>query len=203
VLFARAGYRSVAFDHRGHGESEGGFTSFGYHEARDVAAVQELVCRRWPGQPRAVLGLSMGAAAICFAAEQARGYHAIILESLYHDIASAFASRLRTMYPVWFRPLVPGIICITERRMGVRLEEVVPAALIGKLAPAPVLLVTGTNDDHAGTEVAERLLACCGKPRDLWLVPGAAHCDVFEVGGQRYEERILAFLEHSLGFQGV
>ena len=38
-FLAGAGYRCVAFDHRGHGESAGKRTSFGYYEGRDVAAV--------------------------------------------------------------------------------------------------------------------------------------------------------------------
>src|SRR5262249_43936379 len=96
VLLARAGYCSVAFDHRGHGESEGGYTSFGFYEALDAAAALEFVCQRWPDLPRAVIGLSMGAAAICFAVERTRGYDAVILESLYHDISSAFTARLKT-----------------------------------------------------------------------------------------------------------
>src|SRR5438132_942574 len=46
AIFARAGYRCVAFDHRAHGESQGRITSFGYHEARDVAAVLDFVEQR-------------------------------------------------------------------------------------------------------------------------------------------------------------
>jgi alpha-beta hydrolase superfamily lysophospholipase len=198
VLLARAGYRCVAFDHRGHGESEGGYTSFGYYEGRDAAAVLDFVRQRWPTEPRAVLGMSMGAAAICFAAEQTRGYHAIILESLYHDISSAFTARLKTIYPAWFRPLVPGIIWVTEQRLGVRLNEVVPAAYIGRFAPAPVLLLTGSEDDHANSEMAQRLFDCCKGPRELWIVPSAHHADVLEVAGAEYERRIVDFLERRL-----
>jgi pimeloyl-ACP methyl ester carboxylesterase len=188
----------VAFDHRAHGESKGGKTSFGYHEARDVAAILELVRQRWPEQPRAVLGMSMGAAAVCFAAEQARDYHAVILESLYHDIASAFTSRLATMYPFWCRPLVRGIIWVTERRLGVPLADAVPADHIGKLAPAPILLLTGSADHHAPPEDLQRLHARCQGPSDVWLASGAQHCDVLEVAGKAYEERVLEFLNRSL-----
>ena len=198
VLLARAGYRCVAFDHRGHGESDGGYTSFGYHEARDAAAVCDFVRQRWPTEPRAVLGMSMGAAAICFAAEKTRQYNAIILESLYHDIASAFTARLKTMYPLWFRPLVRGIIWATEWRLGVRLGQVLPSAFIGQLAPAPVLLLTGSEDDHADGITAQRLFDRCKEPRELWIVPGAHHTDVLEVAGTVYEERILDFLERRL-----
>jgi alpha-beta hydrolase superfamily lysophospholipase len=198
AILVRAGYRCVAFDHRGHGESTGSYTSFGYYEALDAAAVLAFVREHWPEEPRAVVGLSMGAAAICFAAHETCSYDAVILESLYHDIASAFTARLATMYPFWFRPLVRGIIWITERRLGVRLKCVVPAEHVGKLAPAPVLLLTGTDDNHANPASVQRLFERCGEPRELWLVPGAHHADVLEVAGKAYEERVLSFLERWL-----
>jgi alpha-beta hydrolase superfamily lysophospholipase len=198
AFLTRAGYRCVAFDHRAHGESDGKRTSFGYHEARDVAAVSALVEARWPREPRAVLGISMGAAAICFAAEQASAYHAVILESLYHDLATAFASRLTHGYPPWFRRLSHGIVWVTERRLGVRMAQVAPAERIARLAPEPVLVLTGTDDLHATPDEAERLHDCCRGPRELWLVPNANHDDVFETGGKAYQSRILDFLRRTL-----
>jgi alpha-beta hydrolase superfamily lysophospholipase len=194
VLLTRAGYQCFAFDHRGHGESDGNYTSFGLHEALDAAAVLEFVCLRSPDLPRAAIGLSMGAAAICFAVDQTREYDAVILESLYHDISSAFTARLKSMYPFWFRPLVPAIIAITEWRLGVKLETVVPAEYIGKFAPTPVLLLTGTEDDHADPASVQRLYGRCGEPRELWLVEGAHHADVLEVAGQEYGKRVFDFL---------
>jgi alpha-beta hydrolase superfamily lysophospholipase len=198
VLLARAGYQCVAFDHRGHGESEGCYTSFGRHEALDAAAVLEFVCLSRPDLPRAAIGLSMGAAALCFAADQARAYDAVILESLYHDISTAFTARLKTMYPIWFRPLVPAIIAITEWRLGVKLESVIPAEYIGKIGPTPVLLLTGTQDEHADPESAQRLYDRCGEPKELWLVEGAHHADVLEIAGREYEEHVLDFLRRRL-----
>ena len=61
---APAGYRCVAFDHRAHGASTGRCSSFGFHERQDVAAVVDYVEQRWPEEPRAALGNSMGAAAL-------------------------------------------------------------------------------------------------------------------------------------------
>src|SRR5262249_35511969 len=73
AFLAAAGYQCVAFDHRAHGESGGRRTSFGYHESRDVVAVLDLVRQTWPRQRCAVLGISMGAAALCYAADAVRG----------------------------------------------------------------------------------------------------------------------------------
>jgi alpha-beta hydrolase superfamily lysophospholipase len=195
AIFARAGYRCVAFDHRAHGESQGRLTSFGYHEGRDVAAVLDLVKRHWPEQPRVVVGISMGAAAICFAAEWARGADAVILESMYHDILSAFTTRISAGFPRWFGWLLTSIIRVTEWRLGVRLADLTPADHIGRLAPAPVLLVTGTEDSHATPDDARRLYERCRGPRELMLVSGAGHIDLLEVAGPTYAERVLGFLE--------
>ena len=72
------------------------------------------------------------------------------------------------MYPFWFRPLVPAIIAITELRLGVKLETVIPAEFIGKFSPTPVLLLTGTLDDHA-EQGEERFLVELDSAGRVWF----------------------------------
>jgi alpha-beta hydrolase superfamily lysophospholipase len=199
ALLAEAGYRCVAFDHRAHGESAGRRTTFGFREARDVTAVLDLVRRRWPGQRRAALGISMGAAALCFAAPQVRELDAVILESLYHDLGTTFTNRIGSRFPAWFRRFRRGVIWVTERRLGLRLRQVAPVEYIGQLAPAPVLLVTGADDSHAPPHDAERLYECCRGPRELALVPQADHLNLAQAGGSLYRDLILSFLDRRLG----
>jgi alpha-beta hydrolase superfamily lysophospholipase len=198
AFLTSAGYRCVAFDHRAHGQSDGRRTSFGYYESRDVAAILTLVRRRWPQQPLAALGISMGAAALCYAAPQVAQCDAVILESLYHDIRSAFSNRVGGSYPAWFSRLSRGVVWMTERRLRLRLSHLAPVEHIGGLAPAPVLLLTGAEDGHAPPEDARRLYDCCRGPRELWFVPRAAHTDVCQTGGMPYRERILSFLDRWL-----
>jgi alpha-beta hydrolase superfamily lysophospholipase len=198
ALLAAAGYRCVAFDHRAHGQSGGRRSSFGYHESRDVAAVLALMRQRWPFQPQAALGISMGAAALCYGADQARGLNAIILEGMYHDLLSAFTSRIGSHFPAWIRRMSRGIIWVTEKRLGVRLRQLSPAEHIGDLAPAPVLLLTGTEDPHAPPEDVRRLYERCRGPRELCLVSGAGHEDVHQRGGRYYEDCVLTFLDRWL-----
>ena len=195
ALLVGAGYRCVAFDHRAHGESSGRYTSFGYREARDVTAVLDLVRRRWPHEGRAALGISMGAAALCFAAPQARELHAVILESLYHDLGSTFKNRIGSRFPAWFGRFRRGVIWVTERRLGLRLRQIAPVEHIAGLAPAPVLLLTGAEDAHAPPHDAERLFERCRGPRELALIPGAEHNNLVEAGGLLYRELVLGFLD--------
>jgi alpha-beta hydrolase superfamily lysophospholipase len=191
----RAGYRCVAFDHRAHGQSGGRRTSFGWHEAHDVAAVARFVAERWPDQPRAALGVSMGAAALCFAAGRA-AFDVYVLESLYHDLAAAFRDRVGAGYPSWFGPFVRGVVWLTERRLGVLIDHITPADYIARLGPA--LLVTGSDDPHASPGAVARLFERCADPREFHLIAGAEHSDVADAGGERYRELVLGFLARHL-----
>ena len=65
---------------------------------------------------------------------------------------------------------------------------------VGRLAPVPVLLLTGSEDAAAPPEDAERLFARCKEPRRLVLVPGADHYTMVATGGQFYRDTILDFL---------
>ena len=198
ALLVRAGYRCVAFDHRAHGESGGRRTSFGFREARDVAAVLDLVADRWPHQGRVALGISMGAAALCFAASRARELDAVILESLYHDLGSTFQNRIGSKFPAWFGRFRRGVIWVTERRLGLRLRQIAPVDHISELAPAPVLLLTGAEDPHAPPHDAARLFARCCGPREIALIPGADHANLVQAGGRLYRNLLLGFLDRRL-----
>jgi alpha-beta hydrolase superfamily lysophospholipase len=193
AFLTAAGFRCVAFDHRAHGESSGNCTSFGYHESRDVVAILDLIRDRWPGQPCAALGVSTGGAALCFAASVARRLDAVILESVYHDLAGVLQRRLGSRSSVWFEQVRRGVTWVTERRLGVRWQDVAPVQHIAGLEPCPVLVVAGTADRYASPIDAERLVERCGGEK--WLVPGARHGDAFEVGDERYRLRVLDFLD--------
>jgi uncharacterized protein len=198
VFLAEAGYRCVAFDHRGHGQSEGRLTSFGFCESRDVEAIVDFIERRWPGQPRAALGVSMGAAALCYSFSRTRDWNALILESMYHDLGQAFRTRVGANYPAWFKRFHRGVIWITERRLGLRLSDLAPIQHMSKLAPTPVMLLTGSDDPHAPPGDLQELFDRCQEPREISLVIGAGHEDVCEQGGAEYQRLILDFLHRRL-----
>jgi uncharacterized protein len=193
-----AGYRCIAFDHRAHGESGGRLISFGYHERHDVAAVAALIRVRWPNEPCGALGISMGGAAICFAGEASRAFDAIILESVYHDLDGAFSHRIGSAYPAWFRHFRPGVVWLTERRLGTRIQQVAPIAHVARLAPRPVLLLTGSKDMLAPPDEVQAFVAQIPETGQFHLIPNADHGEIYEVAGPAYRDLLLAFLERHL-----
>ncbi len=58
------GYNVVAFDLRGHGQSQGHTLGFGSREAGDLQAICRLARRRFPHKPLLLVGVSYGAALV-------------------------------------------------------------------------------------------------------------------------------------------
>ena len=137
----------------------------------------------------------MGAAALCFAGARADCFDAFILESMYHDLASAFRQRVGGAYPSWFARFSRGVVWVTERRLRINIATVTPADHIHQLAPRPVLLMTGSDDPYATPEDAARLFDRCSDPRELQLIAGASHNDLDLAGGRHYEDLVLGFLD--------
>jgi fermentation-respiration switch protein FrsA (DUF1100 family) len=50
-------------------------------------------------------------------------------------------------------------------------------------------------DEHTTPAETWALFAKAPEPRQLWMVPGAAHVDLYRVAPEEYRRRVLAFLE--------
>ena len=133
--------------------------------------------------------------AICFAGHDARAFDAIILESVYHDLDRAFSHRIGNAYPAWFRHFRPGVIWLTERRLKTRLYEVSPIAHVARLAPRPVLLLTGSEDELAPPNEVEEFIAQMPGTSQFHCIPGAGHGKVYQVAGAAYRDLLLTFFD--------
>jgi pimeloyl-ACP methyl ester carboxylesterase len=192
-VLASWGLIGVSFDFRGHGESDGDVTTFGWEERRDVAAALAAVRERWPGRKVAAWGISLGGAALCYAAEEVRDLDAVVLESVYRDIDSAFERRVTTTTTAWLVPLALPAKWLVSARLGIEPERLRPCELTCRLRPERTLIVTGDKDVWAGPgdldALAAPLQGCA-----THLVAGAGHSDVWQVGGAAYLDRIRAFV---------
>jgi pimeloyl-ACP methyl ester carboxylesterase len=185
----------VAIDHRGHGDSGGRDSSFGWHERHDVTAVSDHIRDTWPGEFRAAVGVSMGAAAVCFAAADGTNWHAVVLESVYDEVLATFRRRVTVGYhPAWFGGLIERAGWVTEWRLGVKFARMRPAEYVRELDGTPVLFVSGEDDPTVPPDRAREIARQHAGPGSLWLVPGAGHRDVFEKAGADYGRRVVDFL---------
>ena len=168
-----------AFDHRGHGASEG-VSDFGGGEIADVEAVVGLA--REHGHRQVVTtGMSMGGIAVIRHAGIIGGVDGVAaISSLAHwDWHGSAHPRIRRSFHQ--RVGTPAGRAAL-RAWGVRLPEEwdepeAPEDVVGKIAPVPIVIVHGRNDHLFSEDHAHRLFDAAGDPKRLLLGDRFGHAE--------------------------
>jgi uncharacterized protein len=194
-MLREAGYSTLAIDFQAHGESTGDRITVGDRESLDARSALAWLRERLPGEPVAVLGISMGGAAILIGEPIAAD--AVIIESAFPDLASAARNRLVEVLGPVGRLLTPIFLATPYWGAGVAASRLRPIDGIGRLH-VPIFVITGADDRRTTPEESRALFDRANPPKSYWEVPGAWHVDLAAVGGQAYRDRLLAFLDSTL-----
>jgi len=175
-LLHRLGLNVFIFDYRGYGHSEGQASEAGtYDDAR--GALGWLQQRRQPGQPIVYFGRSLGAAvALQLAVETPPA--GLILETPFTSIAAMGRHHSPLLY------LTLGWL------LNVRYDNL---AKIGQIH-VPLLIFQGDRDSIVPMAMARRLFDAANEPKTWHLIPGAAHNDTYDAGGEAYWQSWREFL---------
>lgn len=197
-MFGEAGYSVVMIDLQAHGESPGEVTTLGHLERHDVRAAVAYAKRLHPREPVAVIGASLGGAAALLASPLE--IEALILESVYPTIDSAVHNRVANQLGPHLGWLPAELLLVQlEPRLGVAPEELRPVDRIAGVG-CPVLVLSGNDDAHTTAEDTDRLFSRAREPKELWIIPGVAHEDLFAKRKADYRVRVMGFLsEHMPG----
>jgi pimeloyl-ACP methyl ester carboxylesterase len=187
------GYGVLLIDLRAHGETPGDRITFGLGEAEDVEASIAYLRNAFPGERIAAIGVSLGAAAIVLSKHAPR-LDAVVLESLHPSIEEAVENRLRLHLGEFGPVFSPLLLWQLSFRFDTSPDELSPIKRIGDLN-APLLLISGTDDQHTKVAETERLFAAAREPKEIWIVPGGGHFNMHSYAGMEYEKRISGFLE--------
>lgn len=190
------GYGVLLIDLRAHGETPGDRITFGLGEAEDVEASIAYLRNAFPGERIAAIGVSLGAAAIVLSKHAPR-LDAVVLESLHPTIEEAVENRLRLHLGEFGPVFSPLLLWQLSFRFGASPDELSPINRIGDLN-APLLLISGTDDQHTKVAETERLFEAARQPKEIWIVPGGGHFNMHAYAGKEYENRISGFLERYL-----
>jgi uncharacterized protein len=202
---AFAGHLYPAFtlllpDLRGHGDSAGRHTSAGYLERLDVAGAADYL--RGLGYERVgVLGISMGAATAILAAAASKSIDAVIADSSFARLRHAVreGARIRGYPGPITRPLAYLCCQTAALRLRYPMRAGDPLVAIGAIAPRPLLLIHGEEDDLIRVDNARALYSAAGEPKELWVLPGVGHGQAIEAEPEGYRKRTLEFFRRSLG----
>lgn len=196
LFLHRQGRGALLIDLPGHGESGGEAITFGLRESEAVTAALAFLAREAACEPRAVIGVSLGAASTVLARERPP-IDAVVLESMYPTIEEAVADRLKLHLGDWAGGLSPLLLSQLPMRLGIATRQLRPIDHIAELH-APLLLISGAADRHTTAAETQRLFEAAAEPKSLWLVPGAAHVDLLHYAPEDYELRLSAFLANPL-----
>lgn len=187
------GYSVLLVDLPAHGESNGARITFGTHEGQGVrAALHFLRAQLGPKAKIAAIGVSLGAASLVLSKTE-QPLSAVVLESMYSTITEAVANRLELAAGQAARYFTPLLTWQLPLRLGIWPDELEPIAALASLH-APVLIAAGDRDRHTKLAETQRLFEAAGDPKELWIVEGAAHVDLYAFSPKDYEAKITGFL---------
>jgi len=203
-FFQAADYNIFLFDFRGHGKSEGSYSSFGYYERLDLLGAIDLLQSK--GIFRfGVLGFSLGGAVGVATAAQSEPIVAVISDGGFTELRKVVeVGSKKKGFPAPLAALVvPLILWIAGRRLGCDLSEADPLRWVDKITPRALLLIHGAQDPYISLQDIYRLYEAAGEPKELWIVAEAGHRQVDEVRPAEYRRRVLGFFDRYLASEGA
>jgi fermentation-respiration switch protein FrsA (DUF1100 family) len=195
-FLSQAGYSVLLFDFQAHGESIGKHITFGYLEALDAEAAYSWLNNKLTNKTIGVIGVSLGGAATLLG-EVSKQAKALILESVYPTIEEAIANRLRLRLGSLGKSVMPLLTWQIEPRLGFKTEQLRPIEHIAKTSAA-ILIITGDKDQHTPLAESKRLYKAANKPKQLWIIEGAAHINFDRYRPDLYKTKVLNFFNDHL-----
>jgi fermentation-respiration switch protein FrsA (DUF1100 family) len=196
-------YNVLLLDHRGHGDSDGRRTTIGYEERLDVHAAVDLLLDQGLG-PVGIFGMSMGGATAILATAEDQRIKAVVADSPYARLRWAVGqSAVLRGYPGFIAPAIAYLGCLTTSlHLRHRMQAFDPVEVIERIAPRPILLLHGVEDDLIPVASAHALYRRAGEPKELWLIEGLKHCQAFEAMTEAFAARVVGFFDRWLAPSG-
>ncbi len=196
------GYSVLLFDLRGHGSSEGGRSSGGYYERRDVWGAYDHLLERQAAEAGGVglVGFSMGAATALLSAAEEPGVGAVVADSPYAVASELLAQETArsTPFPAWLTPVfIPAVALLADWRYGIDIDALTPERAVDRLG-YPALVIHGDADTRIPVGHGARVAEAGPAGTELWRVPGAEHVEAFEGSPYEYVERVAEYLDARL-----
>ncbi|MGB4657879.1 MAG: alpha/beta hydrolase [Mobilitalea sp.] len=192
----KLGYNVLMPDARGHGDSEGNYVGFGWHERKDYQRwIHEVIERTGEDAQIVLFGTSMGGATVMMTSgEELPPQVKVIIEDCgYSSVEEQLAYQLKTMYRLPGFPIVNATSLLTKIKAGYDFSEASALEQVKK-DKLPMLFIHGGEDKFVPTEMVYKLYEACPAEKDLLVVEGADHVMSIIVDPESYESKVGGFL---------
>jgi uncharacterized protein len=195
-----AGYNLLLFDLRGHGTSDGSYTTMGASEPDDVQQAVAFAQRRDPVAPVALIGYSMGASLAIETGAHDGAVVAVVEDSGYDSLVNVVNDHFSkvTRLPGF---LAAGMLALEAVDLHVNPSAVRPIDDVAHL-DRPLLVIIGSNDTMVPPAQGYRIFAAAPGPKQLLVFPGAGHVGGYYQDPATYAKNVLGFLDRAFGRAG-
>lgn len=196
MYHADLGYNILLPDLRNAGLSEGDYFQMGWLDRWDALRWMGVANEVFGGSTQMVVhGISMGASTtMMLSGERQADYVRCFVEDCgYTSVWEEFAYQLGLMYGLPSFPLMDVANLICRWRYGWALDE---ASALEQLRRArlPMLFIHGDQDHFVPTSMVYSLFEAKAEPKELWIVPEAAHAMSYRDHPDEYTARVGAFV---------
>lgn len=191
------GYNVFTPDARGHGQSEGDYVGFGWHDRLDyVDWINLLVDRLGPDTEIVLHGLSMGAATVLMTSgeELPDNVKAVVADSPYTNVHDLFSYQLKRMFKLPSFPILNSTSVVTKMKAGYGLKEASALEQVKKTT-IPILYMHGDADTFVPTKLAHELYENTNSHAELVTFEGAGHGEAFVIAREKYIKSLNRFLD--------
>ena len=194
AAYLERGFEVLTPDMRGAGKSGGKYLTMGVKESEDVRAWARQVAARDGGARIALHGVSMGAATVMLAAEDAPPQVAAVVEDCgYTSAYEMFSVQLQKLFGLPEFPVMPCVDAVSRIETGAWLSDAAP---IRRLPKIPTLFIHGDADKLAPVGMADALYkASEATAKEILVVPGVGHADAKTDAQELYYSAVFTFLE--------
>ncbi|WP_404451595.1 alpha/beta hydrolase [Virgibacillus necropolis] len=195
--YEKLGYNILMPDARGHGQSEGDYIGFGWHDRLDYVKWVNLVMEKLGEDSKVVLhGVSMGAATVLMSSGEdlPDNVEAIIADSAYTSVEDLFAYQMNRMYHLPKFPFLTSTSVVTEMKAGYSFEEASALKQVQK-TDIPILYYHGSADTFVPTEMVHELYENTASPAEIMTIENAGHGEGFVVEKEAYVKKLNDFLD--------
>ncbi len=198
-LFFQHGFNVFLYDSRQHGESEGRYCTYGYYEKYDVLTVIDYLQTRSDIQMGkiGIFGTSMGGAIALQAAAIDHRIAAVAAEACFTDLRTISVDYQQRIIKLPWHFLRNVAMSRAQKIANFKAREVSPLEVVKQLK-IPLLFIHGTEDSFIKLQYSKTLYENANEPKELFLIGGANHNDVWEIGGSKYEKKLVHFFERHL-----
>lgn len=164
------------FDYRGYGRSQGRPSEDGLYQDALGAYAHVTGTRRIRSERLVLFGRSLGAAVAGEVASQ-RPAAGLILESSFPSVEALAKFHYFGLPAHW--------LLAARFNLADRLKHV----------SVPVLVIHGDQDEIVPIQLGRQVFEAAKDPKAFYLVPGADHNNLYQVGGRPYFQRLKQFVE--------